>query len=282
MHRLIWDYTAGRIARRDVKRETAHKDRRILERFATTFGQRQVKNLSKTDIERWIATRAYLAPGSRRHDISVMRAFTKWLVVERKIGRDPMIFIKNPRMPRRVPRALSGGQTVALLAVLPDTRAQAIVALMLWCGLRRCEVVSLQIGDWNREASVLHVIGKGDNEREVPVTPRVTKALEAYTRDRPASAGPLIRRHDRPTPLIGDYISVMMRRWMIKAGIKEHAHDGKGCHSLRHTLASNVVDVEPDLRVTQQLLGHASLTSTEIYLRRARLTKIRAAMEAAA
>jgi site-specific recombinase XerD len=283
MLKLARRYTAGRIERRDVKRVTAMRQHGVLARFAESYGRRDPKNLSRVDIERWIAERApHLAVGTRRFEISTLRQFCRWLQRERYVRHDPMLEIKPPRVPRRVPRALSSDQDAAIEAVLPDARAWAIYALLRLEGLRRCEVISLQVGDWNRDAHILHVTGKGDHQRDIPVTARAAQLLSEYVRETGANAGPLIRKNHGRGPISNSWIGILMRGWMEEAGVKERPHDGKGCHSLRHTLASNVADEEPDLRVVQDLLGHADLSSTQIYLRRAKLDKIRAAMESAA
>lgn len=282
MHKLIRRYASGRIARREVLRVTGNRQASVLRSFARSFGDRDPKNMSKADVERWLATRSHLAAGTRRYEVATLRQFTKWLQIEGVLRRDPMLQIKNPTVPRRVPRALTQDHDRAIEAVLPDARARAIYALMRWCGLRRCEVLRLEVGDWDRSVGLLHVTGKGSHEREVPVTERAEMWLAAYLAETRCTAGPFIRRLDGTGPISNCYLGILMRQWMEDAGVKQRAGDGKACHSLRHTLASNVADVEDDLRVTQQMLGHASLTSTEMYLRRAKLKKIRAAMESAA
>lgn len=282
MSKLINQYCAGRISRREISRSTGNRQRSVLRSFARSFGERHPKNLSRTDIEQWIATRSHLAPGTRRYEIATMRSFVKWLQLERITRRDPMIAIKNPKVPRRVPRALSPDQDAALEAVLPDARARAIYALMRWGGLRRCEVIRVEIGDWDRQQSVLHITGKGDNQRNVPVTTKAARWLDEYISQTGSNAGPLIRRKDGHGGISNCYLGMLMRTWMELADVKHHPRDGKACHSLRHTLASNVADIEHDLRVVQELLGHASLTSTQLYLRNATQNQLRQAMEAAA
>lgn len=277
---LITRYVASRLTRREICRMTARRTRTVLNSFAATYGQRPVKNMSAADIERWMKTRQHVAQSTLRYDVVTLRTFIKWLRQEGELRNDPMRTIANPKTPRSVPRALTRAEGMALLSVLPDARANAIVMLMLGLGLRRSEVAGLQAGDWDQVARTLRVTGKGGHTRLLPVPGRVAAALNRY-RVRMA-AGPMIRHHDGVRGLSAIRISALIRDWMLLAGIKAAPYDGKACHSLRHTLASEVADVEPDLRVLQQILGHVSLTSTQIYLRGVESARLRSALEGAA
>lgn len=279
--RLARGWAKGRIGRREVKRATGARQVSVLLDFAATYGNRPVANMSRADIERWIATRAHLAIGTRRYEVATLRQFVKWLQLDRHLRHDPMVGIHNPTPPRRVPRALPRTDIDALWAVLPDARARAIIALMRYLGLRRAEVLSIQVGDWDREANTMRVTGKGGHERLVPVTGRAAQALASYLAEAKIKAGPLIRRNDGSGPICNSHLGKLVAGWMTEAGVKTAAYDGRACHSLRHTLASEIADVEPDLRVVQMILGHASLSSTQVYLRHSSMAKVRAAMEAA-
>lgn len=285
MHRLAMTYIDGRRARAEIVVNTYKRVRATLEIFADSYGAREVKNLSRSDIERFLATRGHCAVGTRRNEIAAIRAFCTWLQRQGHIRRDPMIDIANPRLPRRVSRAMNDDAADKLWAALPDKRARAIVALMLEVGLRRVEVSRAQVGDWDRLGRTILVTGKGGHQRLLPIGDHVARVLAEYLVDRGSSnAGALIQQDAAygNGPLSPPRIGALMRRWMRVAGVKEAAWDGRGCHSLRHTCASRVADVEPDLRVVQYLLGHANLQSTQIYLRAASIAKLREAMERAA
>lgn len=281
MHRQARKYVSGRIARREVKRVTGRRQLGVLAVFCDAYGDRDVKMLGRSHIEHWMETRGHLAVGTRRYEVSTMRQFVRWLQRERIIRGDPMIDVRTPKVPRSVPRALERAQTEAIWGVLPDARARAIFVLMRWLALRRCEVIALEIGDWDRGAQILRVRGKGDHVREVPVTAAAALALANYIDSGSFVAGPLIRRLDGTGGISNCYVGVLMKHWMEAAGVKQRAYDGKASHSLRHTALNEVATAEPDLRVTQELAGHVHLSSTEVYLKRAHLSQIRAAMEAA-
>lgn len=282
MRRLVGVYVTGRRARREITKRTFDNHLSILRSFAASYGDRDPRKIAQADIDRWLASNPSLAAGSQRNRIVALHGFTRWLLVERHITRDPMLRTTAPKMPRRVPRALRPDDVEALEAALPDLRAHAITALMLYMGLRRCEVVSVEIGDWDRGHGLLFVRGKARHERLIPVPQRAAESLDAYFGELRVTAGPMIRRQDGTGPLSNHRLGELMRQWMTEAGIKHRPYDGKACHALRHTLASNVADVEPDLRVLQEILGHSHLTSTQIYLRPAAAAKMRAAMEASA
>jgi integrase/recombinase XerC len=278
--RLVTIYVGGRVARREIRRETATRLRVTLRGFSKSFGNRNVKNMSKNDIERWIATRRSISLGSLRAEVVTVRGFVNWLREDGKLGRDPMATIKNPKVPRSVPRAFTAADSERLLSSLPDARAVAAVMLGIGLGLRLSEIVGLQMGDWDRGARTLRVTGKGGHTRLLPMPERVGAALVAYVGA--SNAGPLIRRTDGVHRMSSTRLGQLMSDWMYAAGVKGAAYDGKSCHALRHTLASDVADVEPDLRVLQAILGHVSLSSTQIYLRHAEMAKVRAALEGAA
>lgn len=279
IRRLTAQYVRERVLRHEIVKSSARRMRTVLSYFAASFGGRDVAKMGRKDIERWLATRAHLSAGTRRNEVVIVRGFTRWLREQRLLKADPMLGIKSPKVPRSVPRALTDDEARRLWFALPDARARAIVILMIGLGLRREEVITVQTGDWDRGAKTMRVVGKGSHVRLLPVPESVADVLELYV---PVTAGPLIRRNDGIHGISNSYVGGLMRTWMEDAGIKHSPFDGKACHSLRHTLASRVADVQPDLRVLQQILGHVSLTSTQIYLRHAEMGKLRAAMEGAA
>lgn len=281
MYRLALSWVAGRRARREITAATATRNRSSLIGFAVSYGQRPVRNLSRHDIERWLETRSGVAPGTRRHEWSTIRGFTRWLRAERHITRDPFVGLQAPKVPRSVPRALPHDDIDRLRHVVTDHRSRLIIELMYGLGLRRGEVCALEVGDYDRIARTLHVRGKGGHERLLPVTTPVATAIEAYLRTVPPTAGPLVRKQRGDGPLGPTQVSKLVRRWLEDAGVKEHPGDGRACHSLRHTRASELAEV-PGITVTvlQDFLGHVSLSSTQVYLRRATLHRIREALEA--
>lgn len=281
MERAVLTYIRGRVGRREIRVTTASRQRSILMGFAASYGKRPINLFGRRHVEQWLEDRCDLGPASRRNEFQAVRQFTRWLLVEKKIKTDPCAQMKAPKVPRSVPRAMPTADVVALLGVLPDARAELVVALMLRMGMRRGEVISVQTGDYDSHARTLRVVGKGGHERILPVPLDVACTIAAYMTVRGVRSGPLVLREDGRGGISNSRIGQMVRGYMEDAGVKQRAYDGRAAHSLRHTAASRLVDVEPDLRVTQQFLGHASLMSTQIYLRHAELGRIRDALERA-
>lgn len=279
---LVGPYLTHRVAQGTLEPGTARNHRSTLTRFGHDMGERPVAGLTVEDIERWLAARRHLRPATRRAQLSTVKTFCAWLVKHRYMVANPVLEVATPRQPRSVARAISSEDVDALLvACQGDVRAQAVVQLMVGLGLRCCEVENLELGHWDRRARVMVVRGKGDHERVIPVSQEAADAMLAYLAEYPAGAGPLIRSYKRPSrALSADALSGMVSELMRKAGIKRAARDGVSAHALRATAASEVLDTCDDLRVVQEMLGHKHLATTQIYLRRAGLAKMRRAMDA--
>lgn len=273
-------YVTGRAARGEIVRHTIASHRSTLATLARVHGKRDPGKLGRRTIERWLEDRRHLKPSSLRTAWSCVNGFCDWLVAENIIGENPCRAMRSPKVPRSVPRALDADAMVALLRVLPDARARAIVWLMFGSGLRRVEVSRLNVEDWSRRDGILLLRGKGGHERTVPIVTLTARALGSYLTEHPATSGPLIRSYTSPwRPLGADRIGQLLSGWFYEAGVKHAAGDGVSGHALRHTCASDTLDACHDLRVVQELLGHQHLATTSVYLRRARVTEMRAAME---
>jgi integrase/recombinase XerC len=277
---LVYAWINGRVRRREITTGTARRYRTVALTFAASYGARPVKNMSRRDVERWMETRQHLAAGTLRNDVNTLRGFLTWLQREKHINRHPMVDIRTPKVPRSVPRALTEDETRRLWASLPDLRARAIVVLMLGLGLRRAEVLGLQVGDWDRRSQVITVTGKGGHMRQLPMLDSQAEHIERYLDSIGVTAGPMIRTEDGTRSISNCWLGMLVAQWMRDAGVKHRPLDGKAAHALRHTAASDIADIETDLRVVQQFLGHQSLATTQVYLRRIGLSRIRAAMEA--
>lgn len=242
-----------------------------------SFGNRPLTQLNRRAIERWQATLDHLAQSSRSSYLASVRTFTAWLTLDGAVPTDPCAGVPPIRRPRSVPRAQPPAAVAAVLAACEDARDRAIVWLMVGCGLRRAEVAQARWEDYDPEGATLLVHGKAGHERLLPVPEAVRDALAAV-RGR-GNVGPIIRSRcghgGISAARVGDRASALMR----KAGIKHAPYDGVSGHALRHTSASDVLERCGDLRVVQAMLGHEHLTSTAIYLRRADLGSMRAAME---
>lgn len=250
-----------------------------LYRLSASFGRRPIAQFTARAIERWLLSLEHLAPGTRRLHLANVRTFSKWLIAQGVIRKDPTRGFEVHK-PRAVPRALNPDKIALTLGSLPDTRARTVVVLMLYCGLRCMEVAGLQTGDYDARARTVMVVGKGGHERVLPVPVAAAVVVDLYLAERGVVSGPLVRSLADPSKgLKAATISELVGGWMRDAGVKTGRFDGVSAHALRHTAGSDVLEQSGNLRAVQEMLGHASLTTTQIYLRRASLGQLRQAME---
>jgi len=233
-----------------------------------------------------------LAASSVARSVAAWRSFSRYCVRRGVLPRDPSRNLPVPRQPRALPRTLAAADLEAALERMIDDdpashRDRALIEIAYSSGLRLSELVGLNRGDLDPRAGVLRVRGKGNRERVVPVGKTALAALEqhlARTR-RPAlaAAAPSERagaraRADEPLflnprglRLSGRTVQRVVRRRLLEA-----AHGlGVSPHALRHSFASHLLDRGADLRAIQEMLGHRSLATTQIYthVSRSRLRK---------
>ena len=266
---LVAVYLEDRLRRGEIRPITVRDNRYTLNQFAEVAGgRRPVERLGPSDIERWLGSIGHLGPATRRGRYSCVKGYCRWLVRQRHIRRDPTAELKAPRAPRTVPRGLTIPAVGAVLTEgCPDTRAVAIVTLMVQQGLRCCEVSRLQLGDYDRLNGLMRVIGKGSHERVLPIVAETARAIDDYLAEYPAFAGPLIRTYTQPTrQLKPESIVKLVRVWVRAAGVKRAPHDGVSAHAFRHTAATDMLRSGAHVRDVQAALGHAHLVTTERYL----------------
>jgi integrase/recombinase XerD len=230
------------------------------------------------------------APSSIARAVAAVHSFHRFCLEEGLLGRDPSEDVGAPRVPQGIPKALSEADVEALLgAVVGDgARAQrdrAILETLYAGGLRISELVGLDLDDVDLHDGLAHVLGKGDKERVVPLGRGARDALERYL----ATGRPELVRHRAPTRgsrsvrtagprARADHAVFLNARggrltrqgaWMIvrDAGGRAGLGDRLFPHVLRHSCATHMLDHGADIRVVQELLGHASLSTTQVYTR---------------
>lgn len=273
---LVDRYVRAKQSQGRLNALSAGHNRSRLNTLVEHFGaDRPAADLTREDVEEWLGSLVHMKASSRSTYLSSAKTFTRWASGRGCMPLDPCGQIDAIRRPRTVPRALSAEQVRAIFEACEDARDRAIIWLMVGCGLRRIEVARLDWGDVNLESRTMVVNGKNSDERELPLPATVYDALSTL----PNRSGPVIRsqRHARPMHVV--WIGARVGHLMEAAGVRQFRQDGRSGHALRHTAASDVLDQCGDLRVVQEMLGHAHLTSTAIYLRRANLGKMREAME---
>jgi integrase len=261
-------YAADRRDRGEISGTSARQLAWRLRLLAHTWPDLEVAELERAHILAWQATVGDQAPATRRGYLSTLKTFCGWAIDNDLLTVDPSARLAKVREPRAEPRHLSAGRVARLNMVLPDDRARLIVALMVELGLRCVEVARLVVTDWDNSAAELRVVGKGGHVRYGQVLDDVAVMLERRCAGR---SGPIVG-------LSANRISMLVSRWMDAAGIKGGRYDGVSAHALRHTAASNLLDGCGNVRLVQEFLGHASLATTERYLRRHSAAEMRAAM----
>ncbi|MEZ5729646.1 MAG: site-specific tyrosine recombinase XerD [Burkholderiaceae bacterium] len=215
-------------------------------------------------------------PSSANRRLSVLRRYYRWLVRERARDDDPTLHIRSARQPPRFPKSIAESQVDALLAAPPaDTtqgiRDRAMLETLYATGLRVSELVSLRLFEVGLDEGVVRAVGKGDKERLVPLGEPARVAIERYLRQsRPELAGGRVGDALFLTRL-GSAMSRQMfwrlvKRYALQAGITLALSP----HTLRHAFATHLLNHGADLRVVQMLLGHADISTTQIYTHVAR------------
>ncbi len=224
------------------------------------------------------ALRRYLAQlqaaGYQRRSVArklaAVRSFYAHLVREGQLAHSPGAIVHTPKLPRPLPRTLSQRQAAARVAAPvagtpAGLRDRAILEMMYGAGLRVGELCGLDIADVDAAARMVHVLGKGGNERIAPFGAKAEQALAAYLRvGRPRLVGaeptPALWLNGQGRRLTDRSVRALVNRSAAAAGVP-HASP----HTLRHSYATHMLDRGADLRAVQDLLGHASLSTTQIY-----------------
>lgn len=213
-----------------------------------------------------------IAPASQRRMIAGWRMFYKHLVVEDAMKDSPAEMLDLPMRPRHLPDVLSDEDITKIQATfdlsLPDQfRNNVIVEVLYGCGLRVSELVNLKMSNVYEDEGMLQVIGKGDKERWVPINARALEMMEMYIHT--------VRVHYDIKPgeekfvfinrlgrhLSRNYVFMFLQQAVKDAGLNKHVSP----HSLRHSFATELVENGADLRAVQEMLGHESISTTEIY-----------------
>lgn len=266
---LIYDYVSDRTLRGRFRGGTPAKIRSILSTFADHAGRDlPISRVNRRHVERWLNRSTY-APATIRVNLSTIRGFFRWCIANGHISTDPTRLIDAPRAARTVPRGLRPDTVSTLFAHLPDVRAELIVSLMVQEGLRCTEVASLACGDIDFTERVMLVQGKGGHHRVLPISDETWAVLTRYASTYPMVSGPLIRSHrmgDEYAGISPTFVSILVRRWMVEAGVKSRPHDGISAHALRHTAATDMLRAGAHVRDVQAALGHQSLATTQRYM----------------
>ncbi len=230
--------------------------------------------LQLSDLESFVAEKSKegLAPRSQARLVSGLRSFYKFLLVEDYLNINPAELLEVPRLPRKLPNFLSKLEIDKIMAAidLSDNnghRNRAILETLYGCGLRVSELVNLSIPDLYFKEEIIRVTGKGDKQRLVPINATAMKFINIYkdeirikkTQKKGAEAVLFLTQNGNK--LSPEMIFMMVKGIAQKAGISKKVSP----HVFRHSFATHLVEGGADLRAVQMMLGHESISTTEIY-----------------
>lgn len=213
------------------------------------------------------------AAGSQARVLSGVRAFFRYLLLEDVIPEDPSVLLEAPKLKRALPVFLSLGEIEQLFAAIDHSkqegqRNRAMLETLYSCGLRVSELIGLKISDLYLDIGFIKVIGKGNKERLVPVGSTAVSQIKLYREHIRSHLKTIKPGHEdilflnrRGAKLSRVMVFLILKDLAEKAGIKKNIHP----HVLRHSFATHLVEAGADLRAVQEMLGHKSITTTEIY-----------------
>jgi len=243
---------------------------RALDVLLGLMGKKPLESLEPAEVRRYVAVlhSKGLSPRSLALALSAWRGYFRWLARHRGFQSNPVLGIRAPKAPRPLPKALSVETAQRLLDSQEEKEPllrqdQAMFELLYSSGLRVGELVALDLGDDPAQGEVT-VTGKGSKTRTVPVGAKAREALNAWLAIRSQVAVP-----DEKALFVGargrriapSRVWHRLTAWAKRRGIAEHVHP----HMLRHSFASHLLQSSQDLRAVQELLGHASISTTQVY-----------------
>ncbi len=229
------------------------------------------KSVNSGDIVDYVASRGQsLSKRSQARLLSSFRSFFDWLILEGERAENPCDSVDAPKMGRYLPEVLSVEEVSAIIdGVKTDSwtgvRDKAILEILYGCGLRVSEACGLLISHVYAEEGFVRVTGKGDKERIVPAGEAALEAFREYLAVRPEPASPeyddiaFLNRFGKPLSRVS--IFNMVKTQALLAGVNKEISP----HTFRHSFATHLIENGADLRVVQEMLGHESILTTEIY-----------------
>ena len=233
-------------------------------------GQTPLQELQVQQIRRFVAQLHGRGLGGRSlaRLLSAWRGFYTYLARDHGFFRNPCTGVRAPKSPRNLPKALSPDEATRLVSIVGDdpftVRDRAIFELFYSSGLRLSELTALKPADISFSDATVRVTGKGNKTRVVPVGSHALKAIRTWMETRKTLAKPgelALFINQRGSAISPRVVQNRLKAWGIKQGLPGHVHP----HMLRHSFASHVLQSSGDLRAVQEMLGHASISTTQVY-----------------
>lgn len=222
------------------------------------------------DIESYVGSRSSISKRSQARLLSSLRSFFSWLVIEGVVKDNPCDLIDFPKLGRYLPEVLSVEEVDAMISGVDTSswqglRDKAMLEILYGCGLRVSEAVSLKMSCLYFDEGFVRIVGKGDKERLVPVGEMAADAVNVYLEHRPepydSASDDIVFLNRFGRSLSRQSVFKMIKHQALAAGIRKDISP----HTFRHSFATHLVENGADLRLVQEMLGHESITTTEIY-----------------
>ena len=269
--RLLRDYRFYLKLERGMSPNTVASYASDVAAFLGTMPDADLARIDREDVLAYLADvqASGLSKRSQARLVSALRSFFKWTVLEGERKENPCDGIETPKLGRYLPAVLSVEEVTAILASVDTRNAaglrdRAILEMLYGCGLRVSEAVRLRISDIFFEEGFVRIIGKGDKQRIVPLGDVAAEAVLTYLREVPRSGGGetdflFLNRNGKPLSRVSMF--QLVKKQAMVAGI----HKEISPHTFRHSFATHLIENGADLRVVQEMLGHESILTTEIY-----------------
>ena len=232
------------------------------------------KNVKVNDIRNFInhLNNDQISARSQARIISGIKAFYKYLILEDYIKDDPTLLIENPKIGLKLPEVLSVNEIEIIISSIDlskkhGQRNKAIIETLYSCGLRVTELINLKISNINFKEEYIKVIGKGNKERLTPIGSNALKYIQIYVNEvrihQKINKGheDIVFLNNRGSKLSRVMIFTLIKNTLEKCGVKKKVSP----HTFRHSFATHLIEGGADLRAVQEMLGHESITTTEIY-----------------
>lgn len=242
--------------------------------LASEFEDKKPTQIQSGDIENFLAT-LYdigMSASSQARILSGLKSFYNYLVLEKLIEVSPLELIESPKQERKLPEVLSVEEINQLLSALDLSKAEhvrnkAMIETLYSCGMRVTELIQLRISHVYFEDEIVRVIGKGDKERLIPIGQSALKSIAIYLEhirpqwERYEAYDDVLFLNRRGRPISRVMVFTFLKQLANEAGIQKRISP----HIFRHSFATHLIEGGADLRAVQMMLGHASITTTEIY-----------------
>src|SRR3954447_10029919 len=275
---LMLDFLAYLEFERGLSRNTLEAYRSDLLQYGAHLDGRDALAVTHSDLAAFVSSlasgdgdRPPVAAATLQRKVACLRSFYRHLRRQGVIDADPTANLRAPRQSRRLPHVLSRDEVTKLLEQPRGTaptalRDRALLELMYACGLRASEAIGLEMADLHLDAGILRARGKGSKERLVPVGSAATRAVSVYlARGRPQLVGdrlePRLFVNFRGGPLTRQGLYKIVQRHARDAGLSGRMSP----HTLRHSFATHLLAGGCDLRAVQEMLGHADISTTQMY-----------------